>query len=66
MTRRTQGHAPWGPEPSATRLAPRALSTGVVVSLGEGFVWDGYLYSRTNFKLNRAAVLAKWHQLLSA
>jgi len=28
-----------GPEPSAARLAPRALSTGVVVSLGEGFVW---------------------------
>ena len=28
-----------GPEPSAAHLAPRALSTGVVVSLGEGFVW---------------------------
>ena len=27
-----------GPEPSAARLAPWALSTGVVVSLGEGFV----------------------------
>jgi len=30
---------PRGPEPSAARRAPRALSTGVVVSLGEGFVW---------------------------
>ena len=28
-----------GPEPSAARLALWALSTGVVVSLGEGFVW---------------------------
>ena len=27
-----------GPEPSAARLASRALSTGVVDSLGEGFV----------------------------
>ena len=26
------------PEPSAERLAPRALSTEVVYSLGEGFV----------------------------
>ncbi len=26
-------------EPCATRLAPRAFSVGVVVSLGEGFVW---------------------------
>ncbi|MDB4219913.1 hypothetical protein N9791_00105 [bacterium] len=29
---------PWGPEPSAARLAPRAFSVGVVVSLGEGIV----------------------------
>jgi hypothetical protein len=27
------------PEPSAAHLAPRASSVGVVVSLGEGFVW---------------------------
>jgi hypothetical protein len=27
---------PLGPEPSAARLGPRALSTGVVDSLGEG------------------------------
>ncbi len=30
--------APWGPGSRATRLAPRALSAGVVDSLGEGFV----------------------------
>ena len=28
------------PEPSALHLAPRAFSTGVVVSLGDGFVCD--------------------------
>ena len=27
---------------------------------------DRYLYSRTNFKLNRAAALAEWRQFLSA
>jgi hypothetical protein len=32
-----------GPEPSAARLAPRALSTEVVDSLGEGFV-GGVIY----------------------
>jgi len=30
-----------GPEPSASRLAPRGFSTGVVDSLGEGFVCKG-------------------------
>jgi hypothetical protein len=55
-----------GPEPSATRLAPRAFCTGLVRSLGEGFVWGGYLYSRSNFKLNCAAVIVEWRQLLSA
>jgi len=29
------------PEPSAARLGPRAFSTGVVDSLGEGFVCKG-------------------------
>jgi hypothetical protein len=28
----------WGPDPSAARLGPRTFSTGVVDSLGEGFV----------------------------
>lgn len=27
---------------------------------------DPHLYSRTNFKLNRAAALDEWHKLLSA
>jgi hypothetical protein len=27
---------------------------------------ERHLYSRTNFKLNRAAALAEWRQLLSA
>ena len=31
--RRTQGHTPRAPEPSAMRLAARAFSTGVVDSL---------------------------------
>ena len=30
---------PRDPESSTLHLAPRALSTGVVDSLGEGFVW---------------------------
>ena len=30
---------PTGPESSAARLEPRALSTGMVDSLGEVFVW---------------------------
>jgi hypothetical protein len=29
-----------GPEPSAARLGPRALSARVVDSLGEGFVYN--------------------------
>ena len=52
--------------PRASHLGPRALSTGVVVSLGEGFVWGGYLYSHSNFKLKCAVALAEWRQLLSA
>ena len=60
------GQRTQGPEPSTVRLAPRALSAGVVDSLGEGFVWGGYLYSRSNFKLNCAATIVEWRQLLSA
>ena len=30
---------PWDPESSTLHLAPRGFSTGVVDSLGEGFVW---------------------------
>jgi hypothetical protein len=36
QTIETRRAHPQGPEPSATRLGPRALSTGVVDSLGEG------------------------------
>ena len=36
---------PWDPEPSAARLGPRSFSTGVVVSLEEGFVWINLLLS---------------------
>jgi hypothetical protein len=38
-TRKAHSRAP---EQSAARLAPRALSAGVVVSLGEGFVGAWY------------------------
>ena len=39
--------------------------------LGVGLGWrvglqERHFYSRTNFKLNRAAALAEWRQLLSA
>ena len=54
------------PYPRAPRLGPRAFSISVVNSFGGNFVWDRHLYSRTNFKLNRAAALAEWRQLLSA
>ena len=36
---RLLGYSYLKPGPSAVRLEPRAFSTGVVVSLGEGFVW---------------------------
>ena len=54
------------PNHRALRLGPRAFSGSVVDSLGGNFVWARHLYSRTNFKLTRAAALAEWRQLLSA
>jgi len=55
------------PRSRAPRLGPRAFSISVVDSFGANFVWGArHLYSRTNFKLNRAAALAEWRQLLSA
>ena len=54
------------PHPKAPRLGPRAFSISLVDSFGDNFVWTVHLYSRTNFKLNRAAALAEWRQLLSA
>ena len=59
----------YGPPPpyhKAPRLGPRAFSGSVVDSLGGNFVWARHLYSRINFKLNRAATLAEWRHLLSA
>ena len=38
----------------------------VQASIQNHFNQERYLYSRTNFKLNRAAALAEWRQLLSA
>ena len=35
-------------------------------SIQNHFNKERHLYSRTNFKLNRAAALAEWRQLLSA
>ena len=42
------------------RLGQRAFSVGVVNSLGGNFVRQRHLYSRINFKFNRAAALAEW------
>ena len=39
QTVETRTADPRGPEPSTPHLAPRGFSAGVVVSLGEGFVW---------------------------
>ena len=44
-----------GPEPSAAHLGPRALSTGVIVSLGGGFVLKRI--SEFNATLDRFALI---------
>jgi hypothetical protein len=46
---------PLGPEPSAARLGPWGFSTGVVVSLEEGFVLK--LISELNALLDRFALI---------
>ncbi len=53
--------------PRITGLAPWVLGPLLLVD-SEPFqaVLERHLYSRTNFKLNRAAALAEWRQLLSA
>ena len=38
----------------------------IQASIQNHFNKERHLYSRTNFKLNRAAALAEWRQLLSA
>jgi hypothetical protein len=60
-----QAARPAHPHHRSPRLGPRPFSISVVNSFGGNFVWM-HLYSRTNFKLNRAASLAEWRQLLSA
>jgi hypothetical protein len=55
----------WYPQTRAPPLGHRPFSISVVNSFEGNFVWR-HLYSRTNFKLNRAAALAEWRQLLSA
>ena len=52
------------PGPRASDHGPLVL--GVVNSLGGLLFGNAIFYSRTNFKLNRAAALAEWRQLLSA
>jgi hypothetical protein len=48
------------------RLGPRAFSVSGVNSSRGSFVWQLHLYSRLNFKRNRATALTEWRQLLSA
>ena len=55
-----------GPYPRAPRLGPRAFSISLVNSFGGNFVWTAISIHALNFKLNRAAALAEWRQLLSA
>ena len=48
-------------------LSPLKAQQGLGVGLvGCEGLQEHHLYSRTNFKLNRAAALAEWRQLLSA
>ena len=47
-------------------LAKGATGAGCGVRLTVWGCQERHLYSRTNFKLNRAAALAAWRQLLSA
>ena len=53
------------PNHRAPRLGHWAFSISLVNSFGGSFVWR-HLYPRINFKLNRAAAIAEWRQLMSA
>jgi hypothetical protein len=44
-----------------TQMKPSSLA-----AIQNHFNKECHLYSRTNFKLNRAAALAEWRRLLSA
>jgi putative transposase len=48
------------------RTATLQKFVSVHASIQNHFNQERHLYSRTNFKLNRAAALAEWRQLLSA
>ena len=48
------------------RLGPRALSISLVNSFGGNFVWLYIFIHATIIKINYAAALAEWCQLLSA
>jgi putative transposase len=48
------------------RTATLQKFVSVHASIQNRFNQERHLYSRTNFKLNRAAALAEWRQLLSA
>ena len=63
----TKGPEPWtsGPGSRASRLGYWGLYCWCFRNIGACFCWDTHLYSRTNFKLNRAAALAEWRQLLT-
>jgi len=43
-----------------------STAAGCGVRLGVWSLQERHLYSRTNFKLNHAAALAEWRQLLRA
>jgi putative transposase len=45
---------------------PNDKTLSIHASIQNHFNQERHLYSRTNFKLNRAAALADWRQLLSA
>jgi hypothetical protein len=50
----------------AQRSAKGATGVGCGIRFSVWGVQERHLYSRTNFKPNRAAALAGWRQLLSA
>jgi len=48
------------------RTATLQKFVSIHASIQNHFNQERHLYSRINFKLNRTAALAEWHQLLSA
>ena len=68
--RAENSHLPFRRRERATlrfrRTATLQKFVSVHASIQNNFNKERHLYSRTNFKLNRAAALAEWRQLLSA